>query len=96
MDLQLDRAGETAPSDGASRSVPQLIESALAGRATMLLLVGRNGDDVHSVIDSLVRPTAVARGVRDLVEVTGLAWKPVWSSASWIVSDSTEPIPRSP
>lgn len=75
MDLQLDRAGETAPSDGASRSVPQLIESALAGRATMLLLVGRNGDDVHSVIDSLVRPTAVARGVRDLVEVTGLAWE---------------------
>lgn len=63
--------------DGATRSVPQLVEAALTGRATLLLLLGRNGEDVHSVIDSLVRPVAFNAGVRetDVVEVTGLAWE---------------------
>ncbi|WP_432560019.1 helix-turn-helix transcriptional regulator [Granulicoccus sp. GXG6511] len=63
--------------DGATRSVPQLVDAALGGRPTVLLLLGRNGDDVHSVIDTLVRPVAAARGVRDadVLEVTGLSWE---------------------
>lgn len=74
---RLERVGEVTHTDGATRSVPHLVEVALAGRASMLLLIGRNGDDVHSVIDTLVRPVAASRGVRgtDLVEVTGLGWE---------------------
>lgn len=64
-------------SDGTTKSVPQLVEAALAGRATLLLLLGRNGDDVQSVIETLVRPAAMAQGVggNDLIEVTGLPWE---------------------
>jgi DNA-binding CsgD family transcriptional regulator len=75
---RIERKGEGAThTENATRAVPHLVAAALAGRATLLLLLGRNGEDVHSVIDSLVRPTALGAGVRDLdiVEVTGLAWE---------------------
>ncbi|HHV20178.1 MAG TPA: hypothetical protein GXZ30_01350 [Propionibacterium sp.] len=73
-----DHLGETSHgSDGAARTIPHMVEAALTGRPTLLLLLGRSGDDVHSVIDTLVRPGIAARGVRDtdLLEVTCLAWE---------------------
>lgn len=74
---RLERRGEHSPVDGATRSVPPLVDAALSGRPTLLLLLGRNGDDVHAVIDSLVRPATAGRGVGDgdFVEVTGLSWE---------------------
>ncbi|MDO5499606.1 MAG: LuxR C-terminal-related transcriptional regulator [Propionibacteriaceae bacterium] len=72
-----EHATEVPQIEGSTKSVPQLVEVALGGRATLLLLIGRNGDDVYSVIDSLVRPIASARGVVEsrFVEVTCLAWE---------------------
>ncbi|MDO5683663.1 MAG: LuxR C-terminal-related transcriptional regulator [Propionibacteriaceae bacterium] len=73
-----EHLGEALPSgEGAARSVPRIAEAAFAGRPTLLLLLGRNGDDVHSVIDTLVRPVAASSGVSDgqVHEVAGLSWE---------------------
>ncbi len=57
---------------GATSAIAEATARRFALRGYRLHLLGRNGDDVQSVIEALVRPVVAAQGVgdSDFIEVT--------------------------
>lgn len=64
-------AGEPA------REVPWLVERAMEGRATLLLLLSRDGADAEAAVRGLVLPTLESRQLPDeaYTEISAIAWE---------------------
>ncbi|OYO18423.1 hypothetical protein CGZ93_15700 [Enemella dayhoffiae] len=72
------RSAELAhPLGEPARAVPGLVEQALSGRATLLLLVAGEAADATAAVRALVLPTLQSRRLdeADFIEVAAMAWE---------------------
>lgn len=76
--MQRPQSGERAYLSGEpAREVPRLVEQALTGRASLLLLLGGDSADAEAAVRGLVQPALAARGLPSghCTEVAAIGWE---------------------